>query len=164
DELLRKSLELWKKKFGHHGEIALKQDPSESASPSTTTLTFEDDEPTVTVKLQAQAKLMTRTDTATKKGHLKVMVDAASDKWERRWCVLRRPYLSLYAHSNELEELAVISLPPGIKVETNPAWEQMTGHQFAFTLYTASNSYAMKAESAKEQQAWMLKLDPTRIP
>ncbi|KAG9096061.1 kinesin-like protein Klp8 [Ceratobasidium sp. 370] len=105
-----------------------------------------------------------RKDTATKKGHLKVMVDAASDKWERRWCVLRRPYLSLYAHSNELEELAVISLPPGIKVETNPAWEQMTGHQFAFTLYTASNSYAMKAESAKEQQAWMLKLDPTRIP
>ncbi|KAG9119754.1 kinesin-like protein Klp8 [Ceratobasidium sp. 392] len=92
------------------------------------------------------------------------VTQARVGNWERRWCVLRRPYLSLYAHSNELEELAVISLPPGIKVETNPDWEQMTGHRFAFTLYTASNSYAMKAESAKEQQAWMLKLDPTRIP
>ncbi|QRV87289.1 kinesin motor domain protein [Ceratobasidium sp. AG-Ba] len=154
DELLRKSLELWKKKFGHHGEIALRQDPSESTSPSTTTLNFEDDEPTVTVKLQGQTKLVARTDTATKKGHLRVMVDAATDK----------PYLSLYKHSNELEEVAVISLPPGLKVETNPDWEQMTGHKFAFTLYTSSNSYAMKADSAKEQQAWMLKLDPTRIP
>ncbi|CAE6516175.1 unnamed protein product [Rhizoctonia solani] len=163
DELLRKSLELWKKKFGHHGEIALKQDPSELDSPSTTTFT-EDDEPTVTIKLQAQTKLMARTDTATKKGHLLVMTNAMEDKWERRWCVLCRPYLSLYAHSNEIEELAVISLPPGLKVENDPNWENMTGHKNTFTLYTASNSYAMKAPNAKEQQAWMLKLDPTRIP
>ncbi|CAE6397149.1 unnamed protein product [Rhizoctonia solani] len=163
DELLRKSVELWKKKFGHHGEIALKQEPSELDSPSTTAFT-EDDEPTVTIKLQAQTKLMARTDTATKKGHLMVMTDAMEDKWERRWCVLRRPYLSLYARSNEIEELAVISLPPGLKVENDPNWENMTGHKHTFTLYTASNSYAMKAPNAKEQQSWMLKLDPTRIP
>jgi hypothetical protein len=37
------------------------------------------------------------------------------------------PFLSLYAHSDEVEELAVISLPPGIKVETDPNWESMTG-------------------------------------
>ncbi|ELU38361.1 kinesin-like protein [Rhizoctonia solani AG-1 IA] len=184
DELLRKSVELWKKKFGHHGEIALKQDPSELDSPSTTTFT-EDDEPTVTIKLQAQTKLMART------GQMGAPLVRASPVSYAQIILLGplliqpgryRPYLSLYARSNEVEELAVISLPPGLKVENDPNWENMTGvsgslcssraiinqsalkHKNTFTLYTSSNSYAMKAPNAKEQQSWMLKLDPTRIP
>ena len=33
-----------------------------------------------------------------------------------------------------------------------------------FTLFTASNSYALSAPNAKELQSWISKLDPTRIP
>lgn len=35
--------------------------------------------------------------------------------------------------------------------------------RFAFTLFTASNSYALAAPNAKELQSWATKLDPTRL-
>lgn len=39
---------------------------------------------------------------------------------------LRRPYLYIYAHSNELEEVGIISLT-GAKVEHNPDMEMLFG-------------------------------------
>lgn len=39
---------------------------------------------------------------------------------------LDRPYLHVYAHSNELEELSVVSLS-GVKVEHNPEMEALFG-------------------------------------
>jgi len=39
---------------------------------------------------------------------------------------LRRPYLYIYAHSNELEEVGIISLT-GVKVEHNPDMEMLFG-------------------------------------
>ena len=73
-------------------------------------------------------------DTTTKKGHLLILTDARDNIWEKRWFVLRRfvslgqprgisltlrPYLHIYANSNEVEELGVISLT-GVNIENDP--------------------------------------------
>lgn len=92
-----------------------------------------------------------------------IMVDANENLWEKRWFVLRRPYLHVYAHSNEVEETAIINLS-GVNIERNPEMEVLLGKKFTFTLFTASNSYALAAPSLKELQAWTSKLDPTRVP
>ena len=76
-----------------------------------------------------------------------VMTDANENIWERRWFVLRRcvrslhcinvllahvgwclrrPYLHMFAHSNEVEEIGVISLT-GVNVESNPEMEALLG-------------------------------------
>ena len=75
-----------------------------------------------------------------------LMTDANENTWERRWFVLRRcvpagiaswrfllkqaffprPYLHMYAHSNEVEEIGVISLT-GVNVESNPEMETLLG-------------------------------------
>ena len=39
---------------------------------------------------------------------------------------LSRPYLYMYAHSNEIEEIGVISLT-GVNVESNPEMEALLG-------------------------------------
>ncbi|TBU27698.1 kinesin-domain-containing protein [Dichomitus squalens] len=167
EELMRKALALWQKRFGHRGEIVISQEQPEpdvlsvnsgkaSAAPS--------DTPSVdSLKLNASTKLVPRNDGPTKKGHLMLMTDATENIWERRWFVLRRPYLHMYAHSNEVEEIGVISLT-GVNVESNPEMEALLGKKFTFTLFTSSNSYALAAPSQKELQAWTTKLDPTRLP
>lgn len=92
----------------------------------------------------------------------------------------------MYAHSNELEEKGVINLN-AVNVESNSDMEMLLGvsrwlfdrfarggvlikisflceqRKFTFTLFTASNSYALAAPSAKELQSWTSKLDPTRL-
>lgn len=76
-----------------------------------------------------------------------IMVDANENVWERRWFVLRRcvdeglflrcaveiadgircrPYLHMYAHSNEVEETGVINLN-GVNIERNPEMEALLG-------------------------------------
>lgn len=128
-----------------------------------------------------------------------ILVDANQDIWERRWFVLQRycrvtlsshisvvhvlprPYLHVYKQSNEVEEMAVISLD-GVNVESNPDMEFLLGvstdrflfcayviltylkKRFTFTLFTSSNSHALAAPSLKELQAWTTKLDPSRLP
>lgn len=91
-----------------------------------------------------------------------------------------RPYLHVYKHSNEIEEVTVIGLD-GVNVESNPEVESLLGvsiaysrahvilthtrkKSFTFTLFTSSNSHALAAPSLKELQSWTTKLDPTRLP
>ncbi|KAJ7047871.1 kinesin-like protein [Mycena alexandri] len=164
DDLLKKSVELWQKQFGHRGEIILSQDPTESdeSHPSkkkTGTI------PEESLKLISETKLIPRNDAngSTKKGHLMILTDASQNIWEKRWFVLKRPYLHIYAHSNELEELGVVSLD-GVNVESDPHKEMLLGKPFSFTLFTSSNSHALAAPNLKELQSWSTKLDPTRLP
>ncbi|KDQ65088.1 hypothetical protein JAAARDRAFT_146452 [Jaapia argillacea MUCL 33604] len=163
EDLLRKSLDLWQKKFGHQGEIILTQDPSDEASINSFGTKTPDAESLEGLKLVGNSKLVPRSDTPTKKGHLMLLTDANENIWEKRWFVLRRPYLHIYAHSNELEELAVVSLT-GVNVENNPDMEALLGKRFTFTLFTSSNSYALAAPNLKERHSWATKLDPTRMP
>ncbi|TFY53427.1 hypothetical protein EVG20_g10118 [Dentipellis fragilis] len=160
EEVLQKSLELWQKKFGHRGEIVLSQEPSETEE-SVKSAGKDDRESGEPLQLISTTKLVPRSDVPTKKGHLMILLDASQDVWERRWFVLRRPYLHVYKHSNELEEVSVISLN-GVNVESNPEMETLLGKQYTFTLFTASNSHALAAPSLKELQSWTSKLDPTR--
>jgi kinesin family protein 1 len=92
-----------------------------------------------------------------------VLTDASQNIWEKRWFVLKRPYLYIYSHSNELEEVGVVSLE-GVNVESDPHKELLLGKPFSFTLFTSSNSHALAAPSLKELQSWSTKLDPTRLP
>ena len=78
-----------------------------------------------------------------------------------------------------MEEVTVIGLD-GVNVESNPEMESLLGvsiaytpihlililpkKQFTFTLFTSSNSHALAAPNRKELQAWISKLDPTRLP
>lgn len=159
EQLLRKSLDLWQKRFGHMGDIILSQEPPEDALSPTKAVDIEDLE---RLKLVSETKLIPRSDSATKKGHLLILTDAVQDKWEKRWFVLNRPYLHIYAHSNELEEVGIVSLT-GVNVESDPQKESLLGKPYSFTLFTASNSHALAAPNLKEQQSWVLKLDPTRL-
>ncbi|KAJ7590600.1 kinesin-like protein [Mycena floridula] len=158
DNLLQKSMVLWQKKFGHMDDIILSQDPpEENGAPKK--LDIEELEG---LKLMSETKLVPRSDSATKKGHLMILTDASQDVWEKRWFVLNRPYLHIYAHSNELEEVGIVSLA-GVNVESDPHKESLLGKPFSFTLFTASNSHALAAPSLKELQSWVTKLDPTRL-
>ena len=123
-----------------------------------------------------------------------ILTDASQNLWQKRWFVLRRygfflhdirtvepydsrPYLHIYAHSNELEETGVIGLH-GVNVESDPHKESLLGvstrcpiqplstqHRlqkpFSFTIFTSSNSHALAASSLKEFQSWTSQLDPT---
>ncbi|KAI5122123.1 hypothetical protein M0805_000771 [Coniferiporia weirii] len=164
EEVLQKALTLWQKKFGHAGKIVLSQEPPDAESKKKNSLAkvngFEFfPEP----KFVASARLISRSDNPTKKGHLMILTDAGENTWERRWFVLKRPYLNIYAHSDENEETAVVGLS-GVNIECNPEMESLLGKRFMFTLFTASNSYALAAPNAKELQSWITKLDPTRLP
>ncbi|OCH85030.1 kinesin-domain-containing protein [Obba rivulosa] len=162
EDTLRKALALWQKRFGHRGEIVLSQEPveSEDASVKSGRASTQSAD---SLKLMSSTKVVPRNDGPTKKGHMLIMVDANNNVWERRWFVLRRPYLHIYAHSNELDEVGVVNLN-GVNIERNREMEALLGRKFTFTLFTASNSYALAAPSLKELQAWTSRLDPTRLP
>ncbi|KAI1788971.1 kinesin-domain-containing protein [Ganoderma leucocontextum] len=163
--LVRKALALWQKRFGHRGEIVISQEQPEPdvLSVNSGKASVSDALSVDSLKLNASTKLVPRIDGPTKKGHLMFMTDANENIWERRWFVLRRPYLHMFAHSNEVEEIGVISLT-GVNVESNSEMEALLGKKLTFTLFTSSNSYALAAPSQKELQAWTTKLDPTRLP
>ncbi|PCH41538.1 kinesin-domain-containing protein [Wolfiporia cocos MD-104 SS10] len=163
EDLLRKALALWQKKFGHPGEIVLSQDPVEPEESSVKSGKTAGTPVVEPIKLISSTKVVPRNDGPTKKGHLMIMVDANANIWGKRWFVLRRPYLHIYAQSDEVEETGVINLN-GVNIENNPEMEALLGRKFTFTLFTASNSYALAAPSLKELQQWTSKLDPTRLP
>ncbi|XP_006459796.1 hypothetical protein AGABI2DRAFT_202190 [Agaricus bisporus var. bisporus H97] len=161
EDILRRSVQLWQKQFGHRGKITLSQEPDpEETIPNGKTERMENAE---AFKYISETRVIPRSDSTTKKGHLLILSDASQNTWERRWFVLRRPYLHMYAHSNELEELGIISLS-GVNVESDPRKESLLGKPYSFTLFTASNSHALAAPSLKELQSWTTKLDPTRLP
>ncbi|KAH8115798.1 kinesin-like protein [Phellopilus nigrolimitatus] len=163
EEVLKRSLSVWQKKFGHTGKIVLSQEPPDAESKKNSLINVNGFKFFTEPRFVANVKLISRSDNPTKKGHLMILTDATENTWERRWFVLKRPYLNVYAHSDENEETAVIGLS-GVNIEYNPEMEALLGKKFTFTLFTASNSYALAAPSAKELQSWTTKLDPTRLP
>ncbi|KIY73283.1 kinesin-domain-containing protein [Cylindrobasidium torrendii FP15055 ss-10] len=161
EDLVKKTLDLWSRNTGQPADIILSQDPSDDDS--SVIRKTADMEILDGIKLVSETKVVARTDSATKKGHLLILTDAGLNIWERRWFVLRRPYLHMYRSSKELEEIGVVSLV-GTNVESDPLKEMLLGKPFTFTLFTASNSHALAAPNAKELHSWITKLDPTRLP
>jgi len=114
------------------------------------------------LKLISDTKLVPRSDAPIKKGHLMLLTDASQNIWEKRWFVLRRPYLHIYSHSSELDEVGIVNLD-GVNVDSDPQKELLLGQRFSFTLFTSANSHALAAPNIKELQSWTSKLDPTRM-
>ena len=96
-----------------------------------------------------------------------LMTDANENTWERRWFVLRRcvpagiaswrfllkqaffprPYLHMYAHSNEVEEIGVISLT-GVNVESNPEMETLLGVRVPHFLSNTDTDWTMHSRKS----------------
>ncbi|KIM23135.1 hypothetical protein M408DRAFT_28146 [Serendipita vermifera MAFF 305830] len=149
EDILRDTLALWQKKF----DIVDSQEPDEEDAIPAPALELP-----ISVKLVAQTKL----GYVNKAGYLLLLTDAGEDTWQKLWFVLRRPHLYIYSHSNELEEVGVISLT-GVKVESSVDMVALLGKPHLFTLFTSSNSHVFSAPNEKELHAWISKLDPTRI-
>jgi len=111
--------------------------------------------------LVGASQLVGRSDVSTKKGHLMLLVDAHTNSWQKRWFVLRRPFLHMYSQANEVEDLDIISLE-GSKIEFDATTDALFGRPYVFTIFTPANSYALAAPSPKELQMWVSKLDPSR--
>ncbi|PFH50565.1 hypothetical protein AMATHDRAFT_60839 [Amanita thiersii Skay4041] len=163
DGLLKNTLALWQKQSGHRGKIVLSQEPSEAEDALPVKHKQFDIDSFDGIKFVSETKLIPRSDNATKRGYLLMLTDAIENKWEKHWFVLKRPYLHIYTHSSEIDEVSVVSLT-GVNVECDPQKESLLGKPFAFTLFTSANSHALAAPNFKELQSWTLKLDPTRLP
>ncbi|PWN46193.1 putative kinesin-3 motor protein [Ceraceosorus guamensis] len=114
--------------------------------------------PATPSKLIAEVSLVPRTDSAAKRGWLALPAEPHSDRWIRRWFVLRRPYLYVYENSAELDELMAMHLG-SVRVEHDENIERMLMRENVFGLYTAANSYFLQAPSDQDLSAWMRALD-----
>lgn len=59
-----------------------------------------------------------------KKGYLLYQQDAAKDLWIKRWFVIRRPYIYIYANDTESDEQGVINVA-SVRIDYNEALEKM---------------------------------------
>ncbi|RIB12718.1 hypothetical protein C2G38_2199913 [Gigaspora rosea] len=106
EELYKKILTLWRKKWGTMKEIVINQELPLSGLYHNIDLS-RGKKPT---KLVAQVRMVAKTDTITKKGYLFTPKDANDDYWVKKWYVLRRPYLFIYESPQETEEQGAINL------------------------------------------------------
>ncbi|KAJ3754572.1 kinesin-like protein [Lentinula raphanica] len=161
DHVVQKALELWQRRFDHHAKRVLDQKPGTeeliTARKGNAGDSFDE------LKLTSETKLIPRSDCTTKRGYLHILTNAGENTWEKRWFVLKRPYLHMYTQSNEVEEIGIVALT-GVNVESDPLKEALLGKPFTFTLFTSSNSHALAAPNLKEKHSWVAKLDPTRLP
>ncbi|KAH7875904.1 kinesin-like protein [Lentinula edodes] len=159
DDLVRKALELWQRRYyGNHilNQQSNAEAESVSAKHSIDTESFNE------LKFISETKMIPRSDSATKKGYLFILTDASQNVFEKRWFVLKRPYLHMYSQSNEVDEIGIIALS-AVHVENDPHKELLLGKPFTFTLFTSSNSHALAAPNLKEKHSWVAKLDPTHL-
>jgi kinesin family member 1 len=74
-----------------------------------------------------------------------LMTDASQNTWEKRWFVLRRPFLHMYSHSNEQDEVGIVSLT-GVNVESDRQKEELLGvsiNNFKALIYSQSSAEAV---------------------
>ncbi|KAF9182189.1 kinesin-like protein Klp8 [Haplosporangium sp. Z 767] len=152
-DLLRKMLALWTRKpltveelLHRHDLPTSDADDPENAKPSRPSLRF-----------QSETKFITKSDNVSKKGYLHYP-EFKDDVWVKRWFVIRRPYMYIYATNSEMEELAVVNLTH-VHVDYKQDLGEMMGRQFVFSIYTSSNAYLMQASSRDEMCSWLNNLD-----
>ncbi|KAI9295308.1 kinesin-domain-containing protein [Neoconidiobolus thromboides FSU 785] len=108
------------------------------------------------VKMMGELKLIPKSTTITRKGYLLTPIDLTL--WERRWIVIKRPFMYLYKDSYELEELLVFDLT-STRVDYNKDLEKLVGREGVFALYTKNNSYMFQAEGEGELMKWLKCID-----
>ncbi|SCZ97867.1 BZ3501_MvSof-1269-A2-R1_Chr7-2g09344 [Microbotryum saponariae] len=163
---LTQALELWQKRFGAVDEISFERKPASTPSAVIDLTPPPMPSPSLSVtpprspRLRGATTLVPRSDMFSKRGWVALLRDPTSNKWKKYWLVLRRPYLYLYEHSNELDETMVINVS-SVRVEQSPEIGQMLERQFAFAIFTHQNSYFLSTSSMREMIDWIKIIDPS---
>ncbi|PKC00927.1 kinesin-domain-containing protein [Rhizophagus irregularis] len=147
DDLAKKAVTLWNKKWGINKEIVINQEPPLSG-PHQDTDSWKTTKPS---KLVAQVRMVAKTY-----GHL-LTPENAGENWVKRWFVLRRPYLFIYESQKETVEQGVINLS-SVRVDYQKCTEEMLQRQNVFAIYTNNNSYMLQASTKQEMGDWISKV------
>ncbi|CAG8485825.1 15941_t:CDS:10, partial [Acaulospora colombiana] len=151
EDLAKKTITLWKKRWGTTKEIVINQEPPLSG-PLHEVDICDRTHPT---KLVAQVRMVAKTDTITKKGYL-FTPENTDDYWVKRWYVLRRPYLFIYESQKETEEQGVINIA-SVRVDYKKDLEDMLQRQNVFAIYTNNNAYILQATTKQDMIDWISK-------
>ncbi|CAG8552603.1 7639_t:CDS:10 [Ambispora leptoticha] len=154
EELVKRTYDLWIKKWGTSKEIVINQEPPLSGPYPDAEINRYVKTPT---KLVAQVRMVGKTDTITKKGYLYSPENAYAD-WVKRWYVLRRPYLFIYESQKETEEQGVVNLT-SVRVDYKKDVELILERKFVFSIFTNNNSYVLQASSKQDMIDWISKID-----
>ncbi|KAF9584772.1 kinesin-like protein Klp8 [Lunasporangiospora selenospora] len=152
-ELLERIIQLWCYQPIKLKEIPLRQDPPSPDTEDPETLK----QPRPSPKLQSEVKLVTKSDNISKQGYL-YYPEKRDDVWVKRWFVIRRPYMYIYSHSSELDELGVVNLTH-VRVDYQRNLEEMLNRKYVFAIYTSSNAYMLQASSRDDMCSWLHRLD-----
>ncbi|KAI8065258.1 hypothetical protein BC940DRAFT_320720 [Gongronella butleri] len=157
--LLAKVIRLWQTKVGTPKEIHLSQDPP---IPGMQDLHEPPSSIGKGIKLLAEVKQVVShqqdSANASRRGYLAYQEDPLDDRWTKRWCVLQRPYLYMYQHQNEQDELGVIHLTSA-RVDHNQALEALLKRHHVFSLYTSNNAYTLQASSKSDMMEWIQQMN-----
>ncbi|ORX58670.1 kinesin-domain-containing protein [Hesseltinella vesiculosa] len=164
DQLLYKTLDLWTSRFGSQDEIFINPHPP-AATPMSpmSTISVSSMQSTfnrrgTALKLAPRIKFERLSDVVTKKGYLQHMEIGEREVWTKHWFVLRRPYLLVYPDATEGDELAVIDLTSA-SVDYKKDLVHLIKKPFAFSIYTAYNSYMLHAKDNDELMGWIQCID-----
>ncbi|KAF9389640.1 kinesin-like protein Klp8 [Podila verticillata] len=145
-ELLQRMIALWTKKPLDIDELLVREGSSESVvklKPAP--------------KFQSEAKFIAKSENISKRGYLHYP-ESKDDVWVKRWFVIRRPYMYIYASNSETEELCVVNLTQ-VRVDYKRDLEEMLNRHFVFAIYTTNNAYLLQAPSRDEMCSWLNHLD-----
>ncbi|KAG0207019.1 kinesin-like protein Klp8 [Mortierella sp. NVP41] len=152
-KLLQRAIDLWRYKPISLDEVEISQDPPSLDTDNPEIIK----QPRPSPRLQSEVKLITKSDNISKKGYL-FYPENRDDTWIKRWFVIRRPYMYIYAQSNEADELGVVNLTH-VRVDYQKDLENMLNRQHVFAIYTTSNAYLMQAPTRDEMCSWLNHLD-----
>ncbi|RCH85478.1 kinesin-like protein Klp8 [Rhizopus azygosporus] len=153
--LLKKIVDLWQLRLGTDKEIVISQDPPVQTD---VPITVQREELQSTSKLLAEVEFVNQPANVSKKGYLLYQQDAAKDLWIKRWFVIRRPYIYIYANDTESDEQGVINVA-SVRIDYNEALEKMIQRTNVFAVYTNNNAYTLQAGARQEMIQWIQMID-----
>ncbi|KAF8937161.1 kinesin-like protein Klp8 [Dissophora ornata] len=152
-ELLQKMVQLWTRKPPTVEELLRSQNPP----------TADNNGPEMTrplqpaMRFQSEVKFIMKSENVSKKGYLH-SPELKDDAWTKRFFVIRRPYMYIYANNSELDELGVVNLT-NIWVDYTRDLEEMLSRQFVFSIKTANTLLLLQAPSRDQMCSWLNQLD-----
>ncbi|OAQ29485.1 kinesin-domain-containing protein [Linnemannia elongata AG-77] len=151
-DLLQRMLQLWTRKEPTVDEVLRRQDPSSDEEDSEAAKSRRP-----VARFQSEANFITKSENMSKRGYLHYP-EFKDDVWVKRWFVIRRPYMYIYATNSEMEELAVVNLT-NVRVDYKQHLEEMLNRKYVFSIFTSNNAYLMQAPSRDEMCAWLNQFD-----
>ncbi|KAI8997053.1 hypothetical protein BDB01DRAFT_769658 [Pilobolus umbonatus] len=170
--LMKKVIELWTSRYGTREEIVFNQDPpmitSLNHSTSMNSLSSSmRNKKLSNIKLTADIQQLYPSDTVTKKGYL-FYPENVDERWQKRWYVLRRPFIIIYEDQSETTEVGFFCLTSA-RVDYKPDLEDLLQvsllfdvhkkKKYTFAIYTCNNAYLLQASDFEDMKDWISKID-----